>query len=140
MIRELNSYEVVSTSNTKKTVVATDIRAAVNALVDTLDPIVSARLTARNLSVDVPDANVRFQTAILDEAAEVAGCRAYPLVHEVEANKEVIFTAVPAEGYQFVNWSRGSEVLSEDAEAVIEITPLTGDEVIATITANFIII
>ena len=33
-------------------------------------------------------------------------------------------------GYQFVNWSRGAEVLSEDAEAVIEITPLTGAEVI----------
>jgi hypothetical protein len=140
MIRELNSYEVISTSSTKKTVVATDIKAAVNALVDTLDPIVSARLTARNLSVDVPDANVRFQTAVLDAAAEAAGCKAYPLVHEVEANKEVIFTAVPVDGYQFVNWSRGAVVLSTDAEAVIAVTPLTGDEVIATITANFIVI
>jgi 3-hydroxyisobutyrate dehydrogenase-like beta-hydroxyacid dehydrogenase len=73
----------------------------------------------------------------LDETAENAGCRAYPTVHEVAANTEVIFTAVPVDGYQFVNWTRGSEVLSEDAEAVIEITPLTGDEVIATITANF---
>ena len=140
MIQNLNAYEVISTSETKKTVVATDIKAAVNSLVDTLDPIVSARLTARGLSVDVPDANVRFQTAVLDEDAETAGCKAYPLVHEVAANTEVIFTAVPVDGYQFVNWSRGAEVLSEDAEAVIEITPLTGDEVIATITANFIII
>ena len=57
MIQNLNAYEVISTSETKKTVVATDIKAAVNALVDTLDPIVSARLTARGLSVDVPDAN-----------------------------------------------------------------------------------
>lgn len=140
MIRELNSYEVVSTSSTKKTVVATDIKAAVNALVDTLDPIVSARLTARNLSVDVPDANVRFQTAVADETAAAAGCKAYPLVHEVEANKEVIFTAVPADGYQFVNWTRGAVVLSEEAEAILPVTPLTGEETIATFTANFVII
>lgn len=140
MMQSLNAYEVISTSETKKTVVATDIKAAVNSLVDTLDPIVSARLTARGLSVDVPDANVRFQTAVLDADAEAAGCKAYPLVHEVAANTEVIFTAVPVDGYQFVNWSRGAVTLSEDAEAVIEITPLTGDEVIATITANFIII
>ena len=140
MLRNLNSYEIIATSGTKKTVCATTIKAAVDALTDTLDTIVSARLTARDLAVDVPDANVRFQTAILDEDAKAAGCRAYPLVHEVEANTEVIFTAVPVEGYQFVNWSRGATVLSEDAEAVIAITPLTGDEVIATITANFIII
>ena len=140
MIRELNSYEVISTSSTKKTVVATDIKAAVNALVDTLDPIVSARLTARNLSVDVPDANVRFQTAVADEAAATAGCKAYPLVHEVDANKEVIFTAVLVDGYQFVNWTRGAVVLSEDAEAILEVTPLTGTETIATFTANFIVI
>ena len=140
MLRNLNSYEIVTTSGTKKTVCATTIKTAVDAFVDTLDPIVSARLTARDLAVDVPDANVRFQTAVLDETAENAGCRAYPLVHEVAANTEVIFTAVPVDGYQFVNWTRGSEVLSEDAEAVIEITPLTGDEVIATITANFILI
>ena len=47
MIQNLNAYEVISTSETKRTVVATDIKAAVNALVDTLDPIVSARLTAK---------------------------------------------------------------------------------------------
>ena len=140
MIQSLNAYEVISTSETKKTVVATDIKTAVNSLVDTLDPIVSARLTARGLSVDIPDANVRFQTAVLDAAAETAGCKAYPLVHEVAANTEVIFTAVPVDGYQFVNWSRGAVTLSEDAEAVIAVTPLTGDETIATITANFIII
>ena len=140
MIQNLNAYEVISTSESKKTVIAADIKAAVNALVDTLDPIVSARLIARNQSVEIPDANVRFQTAVLDADAETAGCKAYPLVYEVEANTEVIFTAVPVDGYQFVNWSRGAVTLSEDAEAVIEITPLTGDEVIATIVANFIVI
>ena len=45
MIQNLNAYEVISTSESKKTVIAADIKAAVNALVDTLDPIVSARLT-----------------------------------------------------------------------------------------------
>ena len=57
MIQNLNAYEVISTSESKKTVIAADIKAAVNALVDTLDPIVSARLIARNQSVEIPDAN-----------------------------------------------------------------------------------
>ena len=140
MIQNLNAYEIIATSESKKTVVAADLKTAVNSLVDTLDPIVSARLTARGLTVDVPDANVRFQTTVLDEDAEAAGCKAYPIVHEIEANTEVIFTAVPVEGYQFVNWSRGSVTLSEDAEAVIAVTPLTGTETIATIVANFSII
>ena len=138
MIQNLNAYEIIATSESKKTVVA-DLKTAVNSLVDTLDPIVSARLTARGLTVDVPDANVRFQTAVLDED-EKLDVKHTLLFMRIEANTEVIFTAVPVEGYQFVNWSRGSVTLSEDAEAVIAVTPLTGTETIATIVANFSII
>ena len=139
MLVQLNSYEIINSSGTKRTVVADTIKKAVGAIVDILDPIVSARKLATGLSVEIPDPNVRFQTVILETDAEVAGCKAYPLVHEVEANKEVIFTAVPAVGYVFVNWSRGAVTLSTDAEALISVTPLVGDEVIATITANFAI-
>ena len=40
MIQNLNAYEVISTSETKKTVVATDIKSCCKRFSWTLDPIV----------------------------------------------------------------------------------------------------
>ena len=52
-------------------------------------------------------------------------------VSEVESGTQVTFTATPASGYDFVNWTQGSVVVSTDAEYVTNITANTA------LVANF---
>ncbi len=52
-------------------------------------------------------------------------------VTEVESGTQVTFTATPASGYDFVNWTKGGEVVSTEAEYITTITSNTA------LVANF---
>lgn len=56
-------------------------------------------------------------------------------IKRAPANEEFPIKAIPAEGYHFVNWTKGTEVVSENAEYRTTISGVKGD--VTTITANF---
>ena len=51
------------------------------------------------------------------------------------ADYELPIAAVPAEGYHFVNWTKGTDELSPDAEHTVTISGVKGD--VTELTANF---
>ena len=53
------------------------------------------------------------------------------------ADYELPIAAVPAEGYHFVNWTKGTDELSPDAEHTVTISGVKGD--VTELTANFAI-
>jgi hypothetical protein len=56
---------------------------------------------------------------------------------EYEHGQTANISAVPSEGYHFVNWTRNGEEVSTEATAAIAVAPLAATELIAEYVANF---
>lgn len=137
--KTLSSWEVITADSHVANVMAADIQSACALVEGTSDAkkVHSARFLKGNILCDIPEADVHFTTSVAYEGAIGDGCSAYPGTYVVKANSEVIFSAVAAEGYHFVNWTRNGEEVSTEATAAIAVAPLAATELIAEYVANF---
>ena len=137
-LRPLNEYKAITSEEVEHIVCAESLSAAAAAL--EIDPVKldQVSINRKNVSVQVPDTDVRFNVKVVPEAAITAGCVALPGTYVVKAGEKVILQAVPGatSGYRFVGWFRGLVSLSADPIASIAIVaPLAGeiaDEILAT--------
>ena len=135
-ITRTNKYRYVL-DGVEGSVLASDISKVCEIFTATLEDLTSVRLTETGIMANIPEADVLFKTSVLSAEAEAAGCAAYPSSYTVKESTPVVFSAVPAAGYEFVNWTRGVTILGTEATLSIPVTKLTGGELIADIVANF---
>lgn len=95
--------------------------------------------TERSVSVDVPLADIQFNTQVLPAPAAAAGCIALPTSFVVPAGSKVVLEAMApvGSGYEFTNWNRAGTVISTDALAEIQLVEPSGDAIADIITALF---
>lgn len=138
--KTLSSWEIITADSHTANVMAENIQAACALVEGDSDAkkVHSARFLKGNILCDIPEADVHFSTKVAyTNTEDGSGCEAYPGTFVVKANSKVIFSAVAAEGYTFVNWTRNDVEVSTDATAEIEVTPLTSSELLAEYVANF---
>lgn len=126
-----DDYKYVMASN------ATEACALFAEEVEGADAITYVSRIKTGISVDVPDAKVKFIASVSDDEASISGCAVYPVTHIVKADQKVIFTAIPADGYTFVNWLRGTDILGTEETLEYAVSALTEDELYADIKAVF---
>jgi len=118
-IRNLNEYRVTYDDNTDTSFMAENARAVTKTLETDQRHIVQLSRVKVGVGVETPIRNVKFTVAVLPEGAAVNRCRAVPDTWVVPEETRVIFTAIPADGYQFDGWFKKDDpaLLSEDAVA-----------------------
>lgn len=103
----LNIYSGTDATGVAQTIVAEDMTTAASIYKSTndADPIILQR-TKANVQCALPDVYVTFTaqaynltTSVVDHA-----CRVTPSTYTVLAGTQQIFTAITAEGYEFVKW------------------------------------
>lgn len=135
----VNEYELTFANNTSKIVCAQSARDAALTEDSTALPIVALVRKRAGVSIEVASPpELTVTTAVTPAGAVTAGCAAYPAAFSILPGQEVIFTAVPETGYNFVGWFRDGTQLSAEASAAISISaPLVG--VAVAIEARFVL-
>lgn len=118
----LNIYSCTDATANAETIVAEDMAtaAAIYRQTKDVDPIIIQR-TKAGVQCVLPDFYVTFvakawnlTTSQVDRA-----CKVTPETYTVLAGTQQIFTAMPAEGYEFVKWQiDGQDVLDEAGEPI----------------------
>lgn len=118
----LNIYSCTDATANAETIVAEDMATAATIYRQTkdIDPIIIQR-TKAGVQCVLPDFYVTFvakawnvTTGTVDKA-----CKVTPETYTVLAGTQQIFTAMPADGYEFVKWQiDGHDVLDTEGELV----------------------
>jgi len=132
-VENLNEYRVDFADNTSKIFMAKNARSAVNELeTDALQIAQLSRLKT-GIGVHTPTRSVKFNVVVTPDNAEANKCLATPETWIVPEGTKVIFTAIPAAGFEFVGWfEKGStDAISEDAVAQFAVVYPTEPDVLA---------
>jgi hypothetical protein len=138
-IRTLNEFKVYLANN-KETVFMAETLSEAAAVLETPEvPLVQVSRIRVGVEVDVPDPDiyVKFEVVVSPDPAKEAGCIGTPQVFTVLAGTRVIFSAIPAEGFNFAGWYREDILLSADAIAELEVAAALPEELTAKIEARF---
>ena len=137
-LEQLNEYRVITSEEVEQVICAASLSAAATALEVGTVKLDQVTIMRKNVSVQVPDLDVRFNVKVVPEIAITAGCVALPGTYVVKAGEKVILQAVPGatSGYRFVGWFRGLVSLSaEEIASIAIVAPPAGeiaDEILAT--------
>ena len=139
-VKNLNEYRIDYEDNTQQIFMAENSRAVTKTLETDQRQIVQLSRIKTGVGVQTPVRSVKFITAIMPEGAAVNKCHAVPETWVVPEETNVIFTAIPADGYKFDGWFRkGADApLSEEtvAELLVEY-PKEPDAIYAEFEARF---
>jgi hypothetical protein len=96
-------------------------------------------LVKTDIEVVIPDpqADVPFTARVFPSAAADGGCRATPTAYTLPEGTEVVFQALPANGFTFAGWYLGANLLSTDAIAKIAVSPPAAGEAVTVYEARF---
>jgi len=122
-IKKLNEYRVTFDDNTDQAFMAENARAVTKTLETTERHIVQLSRVKVGVGVETPIRNVKFLVTVTPDGAGVNGCRAVPDTWVVPEGTKVIFTAIPADGYQFDGWFKKGDpaVLSSNTVAELPV-------------------
>jgi len=120
-VRNLNEYRVTFEDNTDTTFMAENTRAVTKTLETDQRPIVQLSRVKVGIGVETPVRNVKFTVTVMPEGAGINKCRAVPDTWTVPEETKVIFTAIPADGYQFDGWSKKGETAMLSTDTVAEL-------------------
>lgn len=137
-IETLNSYRITFKNGVIENINAKNlIEALENTSVKEADsPVVQTFMVKENIAtvVETLPAEVLF-TAVIADGGE--GALATPSSGKIHVGDSIALKAVPADGYEFVSWSRNGEVISTEASFIYEMTELAENEDTAVFTATF---
>lgn len=116
----LNIYSCTDATANATTIVAEDMETAAHIYRQThdVDAIIIQR-TKANVQCALPDVYVTFKAEAWNATTKQVDkkCSVTPGTYTVLAGTQQIFTAIPAEGYEFVKWEIDGEDV-EDSEGV----------------------
>ena len=135
----LNQYKGKFAGGSEETVVAESIIKAATLLSDEVagtEPSFIQK-TLESIKVDQPRLNLQFATAISPAEAATAGCTAAPPSYTVLEGDAVIFSAVPADGWEFVKWQKQGVDIEGATTPVVKLavtddSALTNDVIVYT--------
>lgn len=122
----LNIYSCTDATANATTIVAEDMETAAHIYRQTndVDAIIIQR-TKANVQCALPDAYVTFIAEAYNQTTQQVDkkCSVTPGTFTVLAGTQQIFTAIPAEGYEFVEWQiDGTTVESSQGVDVMKLT------------------
>jgi len=120
-IKKLNEYRVTYDDNTDETFMGENSRAVTKTLETDQRHIVQLSRVKVGVGVETPVRNVKFTVAVVPEGAGINRCRAVPDTWVVPEETKVIFTAIPADGYQFDGWFKKGDLAPLSADTVAEL-------------------
>ena len=136
----LNEYCVYFADNHTEVFMAENM-AAVTKIKETPSLALSQITRVRvGVGVETPIRPVKFNVVVSPDAAKDNGCYATPETWIVPEDTKVIFTAIPAQGFEFVGWFREDETTAFSTEPVVECAveyPADPDALVALFTAKF---
>jgi hypothetical protein len=135
----LNEFRILFANNTEKTVMAPTLKdAAVQNETVTL-PLAQISRARVGIEVEIPDPviNVRFEAVVYPESAASGGCVATPGLYTVAEHTPVIFTAIPADGFNFTGWYKTTQRVSTDPIAMINVIAPPPDAEVSVYEARF---
>lgn len=117
----LNIYSGTDATGNATTIVAEDMETAAHIYKETndVDAIIIQR-TKANVQCALPDVYVTFTAEAWNVTTEYVDkqCSVTPGTYTVLAGTKQIFTAIAAEGYEFVKWQIDGKDVEEDGELV----------------------
>jgi len=120
-IKNLNEYRVTFDDNTDTIFMAENSRAVTRTLEEDTKQIVQLSRLKTGVGVETPIRNVKFTVAVVPEGAGINRCRAVPDTWVVPEETKVIFTAIPADGYQFDGWFKKDNLTPLSTDTVAEL-------------------
>lgn len=122
----LNIYSCTDSTANATTIVAEDMETAAHIYRQTndVDAIIIQR-TKANVQCALPDVYVTFVAEAYNQTTQQVdrACSVTPGTFTVLAGTQQIFTAIPAEGYEFVKWQiDGVDVEDSDGVSVMKLT------------------
>ena len=138
-LETLNEFNTIDSDQVERVICAANLSAAAAAVEIGTVKLEQVNILRKNVSVQVPDADVRFNVTVEPVAAVTAGCVALPETYKVKAGSSVILQAVPgaSSGYRFLGWFRGEVSLSTSAVANIAVVAPAAGEIADEIIARF---
>ena len=139
-ITAMNEYRITQENGDSVIAVALTASAALAAFDSDISPVTQLVRIRVGLQVETPDGpgNVNFRTVVAGSGAISAGCVATPGSFEVVDGTTVIFEAIPAIGYNFIGWFKGTnttgtpESTTTTASIAIEATVGVSADIIIT--------
>ena len=122
----LNIYSCTDSTANATTIVAEDMETAAHIYRQTndVDAIIIQR-TKANVQCALPDVYVTFIAEAYNQTTQQVDkkCSVTPGTYTVLAGTQQIFTAIPAEGYEFVKWQiNGVDVEDSEGVSVMKLT------------------
>lgn len=118
----LNIYSGTDATGNATTIVAEDMETAAHIYKQTndIDPIILQR-TKSNVQCALPDVYVTFTAEAYNQTTSTVdkACKVTPATYTVLAGTQQIFTAIAADGYEFMKWQiDGVDVLDTAGELI----------------------
>lgn len=139
MRKTLNEFRLLYRNGSEKTFVAEYLKDA--AALNETDAIRLAQVTLikSDIEVEVPEPveKVSFITTVTPGGAADGGCKATPTAYLLPVGTEVIFQALPADGFNFVGWYHGESLLSAELIAKIALAPAPEGVAVSVYEARF---
>ena len=137
----LNIYSCTDSTANATTIVAEDMETAAHIYRQTndVDAIIIQR-TKANVQCALPDVYVTFIAEAYNQTTQQVDkkCSVTPGTYTVLAGTQQIFTAIPAEGYEFVKWQiNGVDVEDSEGVSVMKLTVPEGTGSRTTIRGVF---
>ena len=139
----LNQYVGTDSVGNQTTIVAEDMTTACTVYHDQedADPIIM-QCTKQNIKCVLPTTYTTFNAVVRDNAggntAATAGCVATPVNYTLEAGTQQVFTATPADGWEFTKWQIGGvDVEGEEGTKAVALLTIPASPTVIEITAVF---
>lgn len=138
-IREINQYTVYYTDGKIELVNAETYVEALSNIEGADDNVAKIAITRRDIRTVIPELPdiIAFTAVVSDGSEEDVGNRAFPASGTVHIGDEIMLTAVPAEGYEFIKWERNGELLTSEPSLEYVMAPLEEGETDCIFTAVF---
>jgi hypothetical protein len=136
----LNEYQLTFADNHTEIFMAANMRSAVAAKETDALPLAQVNRVKTGIGVETPVRLVKFRVTVLPDTAESSLCHVAPATWVVPEGAKVIFTAMPAEGFQFDGWYEkdGTEPLATEPIAELEISyPADPTDLYTELEAHF---
>lgn len=141
--KTLNQYIGTDSVGNQTTIVAEDMTTACEVYheQEDADPIIM-QCTKQNIKCVLPTTYTTFNTVVKDNTGEntaaTAGCVATPVNYTLEAGTQQIFTATPADGWEFTKWQiDGTDVEGEEGTRAVALLTIPASPTVIEITAVF---
>lgn len=137
-VKALNIYRITHKDGKTENISAKSLMQALENMEvpDEESPVIQTFMVREGIATVMEEmsAEILFSAVVAEGGG---GSVATPASGHLHVGDSVAFSAIPADGYEFVSWKRNGKVISREPSFVYEMTPLLDDEDTAVFVAEF---